>query len=171
MQLIKKYQNEVLIKRKRILKNLSFLKISSFFLFIILLFSCEVDSKLNKVSLITNKKVIMSVTSINYKTSSSFKFNWFNHPLERDIDFDANGKILRVGKSKAEGLLFSYKNPGKMQLGLSIEDLNYQLKIDTLNHFIIENEDTIRSFKVNHNKKIIYSENKRTGRISIYSFK
>ena len=152
------------------LKNLEFLKISSFFLLITIFLSCEEDSNLNGISLITNKKVILDVKSINHTSSSSYRFKWFNHPLERDIDFDNNGKILRIGRSKAEGLLFSYKNPSEMQLDLSREDLNFQLKIDTINHLIIENKDTIRSFKVNHNKKIFYSENKKTGRINIYSF-
>lgn len=153
------------------LKNLEFLKISKFTLILIIFLSCDKEnSKLNGVTFITNKKVIMDVKSINHTTSSSYRFKWFNHPLTRDIDFDNNGKILKIGKSKAEGLLFYYKNPVKKQLGLTEDDLNFQLKIDTINHLIIENNDTLKSFKVNLNKKIIYSENKKIGRINIYSF-
>lgn len=125
---------------------------------------------MNGISLITNKKVIIHNKKVN--ATELFLFNDYNYPLERDIDFNKNGKITKIGKSAAEGLVYYYRNPAKRQLNLNLIEkyLSFEIKIDTINHLIIENRDTIKSFKVNRSKKIIYSENKKTNRMNIYSF-
>ncbi len=107
----------------------------------------ENSSKLNGVSSITNRKVI--IYSKDTETAESYPFESHEHPLERDIYFDQKGQNRKIGKSRGEGLLFYYRNPSKFQLRLSDEDLNFKLKIHSINHLIIENTDTIKSFEVN----------------------
>ena len=151
------------------LKILEFLKINRIFIIMIILSSCNRDkSTLSGVSSIKNKKIIIDDKNIN--TTSVYKFKNNDYPLERDLYFDNSGKITKVGESKGEGILYYYKNPSEIQLGLNKEYLNFKLKLDTVNHFIIENKDTIKSFNVNHIEKIIYFKHKKTNRTSIYNF-
>ncbi len=151
------------------LTNLRHLKISSVFIYLILLLSCsEEKDTLEHLSLITNKKVILNDTKIN--SASAYKFKGDFYPLEVDTYFDANGKIIKSGHSKGEGLLFYYRNPNKSQLKLNKEQLELTIRLDKVNNCIIENDDTIRNLTVDLKNRIAYSENNKENRINIYRF-
>ncbi len=130
---------------------------------IILVLSCKQEKeKLPNINWITNKKIVIP------NSVSGEMYNLGLCALEKDIYFNKNGKITKLGKSQGEGLLFFYRNPQKNELSLDDNELSFRIKVDIKRNLIIENQDTIRNFRIQKNK-IITNKNKN-GRIFIYSF-
>lgn len=139
--------------------------------FTVLFLNCnsnKSDINLKGILHITNKKVLIGTPLIN--SSSRFKFKNNEYPLENDVYYNKEGKILKLGVSKAEGMLFYFKNPKKLQLPLEKRHLKSKITIDTINNWIIDNNDTIKNLKQDHKTKILFSKNIKTGRIIIYSY-
>ena len=142
------------------LLNLKHLIISGLLFFIIVFCSCSNNKNdLSKVFLITNKKVIIDIKNVSSSSKYRFKNNYY--PIERDVYFDINGNIEKIGVAKAEGLLFYYREPSSNQLGLNEYQQNFKIRIDRINNIIIENNDTISSFEVDYENKTIYNKNQK----------
>ncbi len=139
-------------------------------LLLLLLASCTKKSgnSLKKLTRITNKKILINAPRT--ETSSKYKFQNEFYPLEKDIYFDSEGNIIKYGVSKAEGMLYYYRNPAKNQLKLNDTHALFTLKLYKTNNLIIENRDTISRFEIDNTEKIIYYTDKNN-RIHLYKFK
>lgn len=136
---------------------------------LMLFYSCKnAKNDLNCVSFISNKKILLDKNINTASPKYRFKNNYY--PIEKDTYFDVKGNIIKVGVSKGEGLLFYYRSPSRNQLGLNEGQQNFKIQINRVDNIIIENNDTIRSFEVNCDNKIIYYKNQRSKRTAIYSF-
>lgn len=149
--------------------NLKHLKISSILFYIVLFYSCN-NSKnnLNCVSFVINKKVLINKNINTASTKYRFENNYYS--IEKDIYFDANGIITKVGVSKGEGLLFYYRDPSQKELSLNEDQKKIKVQINGIDNTIIDNNDTIRLFEVNCDRKTIYYKNQKLKRLIIYKF-
>ncbi|MGG6231132.1 hypothetical protein [Tenacibaculum sp. SDUM215027] len=67
-------------------------------------------------------------------------------------------------------MYYKYKFPKEKQLPLEKDELKYSLSLDKKKNWIIDNNDTIKDFKIDLDKKLIIMPKDENNRIVIFEF-
>jgi hypothetical protein len=147
------------------------MKYSIFIFAIILTFSCTSKHDLKNVTKIYEKLIVFKERGGGgYSEGNITLIDGERCVIEKKIIYDNEGKCLYLYTGSAEGLISHSRNYIKGYLPIEGEALNYTIKIDKKNNWILDNNDTIRVFKVLENE-IITNTDKKTGRFCVYKYR
>ena len=131
------------------------MKYSISFLISILILGCTSKQDLKNVNKINEKLTVFEErVGFVHSENNITIIDGDRCVIEEKIIYDKDGKCLFLYSGGSEGLIQHSRNYIKGFLPLGEEQLNYKIKIDTKNNWILDNNDTIRDFKVLKNEPI-----------------
>ena len=153
-------------KKRKMLKNIrQLLKVKGIIIIILFLFSCQYNK--NQESFYIQSRIEIR-NSTRFSEYEMYCFSNKEYAVREKIYFDSFGKVDSVMISS--GMCF-YRTPKEKQLSFSFSNdedkyWKYSIKLNTLNHSIIDGMDTIYNFKQKEGK--LYYEDKKRGSFYIY---
>ncbi|MBE0393655.1 hypothetical protein HNQ02_003716 [Flavobacterium sp. 7E] len=146
------------------------MKYSIFIFAIILTLGCTSKHDLKNVTKIYEKLIVFNGEGLVHSENKIIIIDGKRCVIEKKIIYDHQGKCLFLYTGGSEGLISHSRNSSRGYLPIEGEALNYTIKIDKKNNWILDNNDTIRVFKVLGNE-IITSTNEKRGRFFVYKYR
>jgi hypothetical protein len=146
------------------------MKKSIFIFAIILTLGCTSKHDLKNVTKIHEKLIVFEEGGGAYSENKIILIDDERCVIEKKIIYDNEGKCLYLYTGGSEGLISHSRNYIRGYLPIEREALNYTIKIDKKNNWILDNNDTILVFKVLENE-IITNTDKKTGRFCVYKYR
>jgi hypothetical protein len=146
------------------------MKKSIFIFAIILTLGCTSKHDLKNVTKIHEKLIVFEEGGGAYSENKIILIDDERCVIEKKIIYDNEGKCLYLYTGGSEGLISHSRNYIRGYLPIEGEALNYTIKIDKKNNWILDNNDTILVFKVLENE-IITNTDKKTGRFCVYKYR
>ena len=152
-------------KRKMLKKMRQLLKIKGIIIIILFLGSCQYNKNQERFYIQSRIEICNSTRFSEYEM---YCFRNKAYAVREKIYFNSLGKVDSVMISS--GIWF-YRTPKEKQLSFSFSNnedkyLKYSIKLNTLNHSIIDGMDTIYNFQQKEGK--LYYEDKNRGSFYIY---
>ncbi len=145
------------------------MKKSIFIFAITLTLGCASKPDLKDVTKIHEKLIVFEEGEGTYSEGNITLIDGERCVIEKKIIYDNEGKCLYLYTAGSEGLIPHSRNYFRGYLPIEGAALNYTIKIDKKNNWILDNVDTIRVFKVLENE-IITDTDKKTGRFRVYKY-
>jgi hypothetical protein len=130
---------------------------------------CTNKHDLKNVTKIDEKLTVFKEDGGSYSENKIILIDSKRCVIEEKVIYDNDGKCLYLYTGGSEGLIPYSRNHIKGFLPLEEEQLNYNIKIDKKNNWILDNNDTIRNFKVL--KDVILVDIDSTDRFRVYKYK
>jgi len=152
-------------KRKMLKKMRQLLKVKGIIIIILFLGSCQYNKNQERFYIQSRIEICNSTRFSEYEM---YCFSNKEYAVREKIYFDSLGKVDSVMISS--GICF-YRTPKEKQLSFSFSNnedkyWKYSIKLNTLNHSIIDGMDTIYNFQQKEGK--LYYEDKNRGSFYIY---
>lgn len=145
------------------------MKYSIFLFTIILTLGCTNRHDLKSVTKIHEKLIVFEEGGGAYSENKIVLIDGERCVIEEKIIYDNQGKCLFLYTGGSEGLISHSRNYIRGYLPIEGEELNYTIKIDKKNNWILDNNDTIRVFKVLKNE--IITDIDKNGRFCVYKYR
>lgn len=145
------------------------MKYSICFFITILIVGCISKHDLKNVNKINEKLTVFEAKGLIHSENKVTLRDGKRCVIEEKIIYDKDGKCSYVYTGGSEGLIQYSRNYIKGYLPFGEEQLNYKIKIDKKNNWILDNNDTIRDFKVL--KDEIITKIDSDGRFRVYKYK
>ncbi|PAM94571.1 hypothetical protein B4N84_11360 [Flavobacterium sp. IR1] len=145
------------------------MKFSMYLFLLVLTFSCTSRHDLKNVNSIFEKLTVFPEDNGSYSENKIIVIDNENFVIEEKIIYDSEGKCSYLYAGSAEGLIPHSRDNEKGFLPLEKEQLDYNIKIDKKNNWILDNNDTIRVFKVLKNEIVVNIDS--TNRVLVYKYK
>lgn len=139
------------------------------FVVIFLFLNCSKKKDNVKIDFLVKKRILYNDETIT--TAAMHYYQGSSYAIKQEFLFNCNGMVERIGINKGEGLFYFYRKDVKSPFSLSTnypEYKDYKLIYNLKEKIIIDGNDTISKFNIDHVKKnISYVSEKE---IVIYSF-
>lgn len=149
-----------------------------FYILILLLvfIGCKDYNSENSLRLISDKSIIYEKETVIKKdhievdNSRIESINGVQYIVEEKAVYDKNG-ILYLLTAGSEGFIVHSRNQGQGTLPIENPERYNRAKISRLNNYIIDNQDTIKKFKILLKDRMILTTPNENNIIYIYKFK
>jgi len=145
------------------------MKYSICFFIAILIVGCTTKQDLKNVNKISEKLIVFEAKELIHSENRITLIDGERCVIEKKIIYDKDGKCIFFYRGGSEGLIQYSRNYIKGYLPFGEEQLNYKIKIDKKNNWILDNNDTIRTFKVLKDEIITNVDS--NGRFRVYKYK